>query len=241
MVEAVVALMALLSIWVAVTWLSRLQDIALHAQHASAYGAFALTRNPLAAPVQEIKERFFYGPAHQWSDRQGRPLFSSLRGEIGWRKERVAALGIHQQPGGGGAYASALRNDWHVEDTGVATSHVYVAPENSVLTSSNDPSVAGLRYFDSIYPTLHRHTAILTGDAHASGDLATQDRVALSPLAWSRNASDSIGAGARVDAIMRAVDAGWNRPRPVFEWLDPWATHVPERHLNDNNGGHRGN
>jgi hypothetical protein len=241
LIEGVVVLLALLSLWVAIPWLSRFQDIALQASHASRFAAFSMTRNRAAMPVQQIREHYFSGPAHQWADRRGQALLSLDKSEVSLKISAGAALAAQAQPGGSAQLAQLLRSDWRLEDSGIINAHVSVAlPAFQVLAtpaaSGSDSIKAGISQFDKGYPVVSRHTAILAGAGHASSDTDTQIRVSESGLGWSDSAQRSYALGRKIESRMAPVDQAWGRPAPVFDWLLPWAAEVPEFHIGNHPG-----
>ncbi|RTZ41130.1 hypothetical protein EKL30_15740 [Candidimonas sp. SYP-B2681] len=230
LVEGMVVMMVLLSLWTGTAWLGRLQDMGLQATHASAYSAFSSSRNPTAKIDHDVKRSYFSGPAHNWADRRGRRILSNELDEIVLQSMRHAALDNKAQPGGPGDDAQSLRRDWRLDDTGILVSQVNVS---ALATRPTLPKAAftGMADFDMPYPQLRRHTAILTGAGHASNDLAVQQTVSRSALGWGSSATTSYGHGRSIASVMVSVDAAWNRTEPVFDWLAPWAGYVPESRI----------
>jgi hypothetical protein len=235
LLEGLVVLLVLLSAWVAIAWIARWQDMALQATHASRFAAFSSTRHPDSMPIEPIRKHFFSGSAHQWTDRAGRELLSPERGEVSLIVNRYRELSSSAQPGGSERDAVQLRKEWAIEDAGIVSAVVRVAPQTLLGTApgKTDSLKIGLDQFDEHYPVLSRHTAILSGAGHASDDLDTQSRIASSVFAWSDSASRSYTLGRRVSSVMSKVDNGWGRPSPQFDWLSPWNGAVPDRHLDN--------
>lgn len=231
LVEGLVVLLALISLWLGISWLARFQDMALQASHASRYAAFALSRNPDETVESDVRQHYFSGPAHQWSDRRGKRLLSPGLDEVVLQPSRQTALANVAQPGGAVLYAQALRQDWRLEDAGVLAAQLSVAPRLSLVPQEQVLPADGLSYFDQQRLVLRRHTAILTDAGHAADDIATQQTVANSSLAWGNSANSSYARGKKIASAMTAVDAAWNRTEPVFDWLGPWSGRVPEAHL----------
>lgn len=231
LLEGMIALLVLLSLWVGITWLGRLQDMGLQAMHASRYAAFALGRDPLADIETELRQHYFSGSAHQWTDRRGKRLLGEELDEVSLSATRDSALAAKAQAGGVAAHAQSLRHGWRLEDSGILASQVSVAPVFKASSSVADSFAGGLAGLDTQQLVLRRHTAILTGAGHASDDLEVQKRVAASSVAWGNDANASYAHGAKVAGAMALVDAAWNRTEPVFDWLEPWAGKVPEFHI----------
>ncbi|TAL83196.1 MAG: pilus assembly protein [Candidimonas sp.] len=236
-VEALVVLLVLLSLWVGIAWLLRFQDIALQAQHASRYAAFSLGRHVGLRPVGDIRRRYFSGAAHQWVDRGGHHLLDPA--QVSLQMTRHQKLGVVAQAGGALPDAVVLRRGWQLEDAGIVRAQVLAAPhrpERHLLHKAGGLNT-GLSQFDSWYPALSRHTAILVGAGHSSGDQEVQRRVAESGLGWSDNAADSYRLGRQVQSAVQALDRPWNRGTPEFDWLSSWVGFVPARHLYTNQEG----
>ncbi|HEY9571840.1 MAG TPA: pilus assembly protein [Pusillimonas sp.] len=226
--EGIVVLGVLLFAWGAISWLGRYQDMALSTQHASRHAAFQQTRGDAAIVVERLHKHFFSGPAHRWLDRQGQLVLNGQNDEPGLSFRRLALDSI-AQPGGRNGAASTLRSDWGIQDQGVLHATVSLAEQALPPTSATQRS--GWLNFAIPYPALRRHTAILTGAGHASGDIHTQQMVAASGLAWGVSAGASYAAGEKIASIMNRVDSAWGRTEPEFDWLTPWAGRLPRHHL----------
>ena len=229
--EALVSVLALAVLWVGVAWLGRIQDLALQASHASRYSAFMATRDETDTPVVRVRASSFEGSANQWSDRRSEALQNSMYQDISVSFTRGAPMAAHDQLGGAGGTMTQLRRDWHGADNGVLSAQVSLVPRIDSGQGNDDSSLLKLYQFDDAYPPIRRHTSIMTGSAHSSNDASAAERIANSDLAWSGPARNSYRLGRRVDAAASRVDAGWDRPRPVFDWLHPWADRLPEYHL----------
>src|SRR5690606_38329884 len=120
-VEGLLVLIALTSLWVAAAWLGHLQDMALSAQHASRQAAFSLTRNPEEERVDRVRQQYFTGPAHQWSDRRGNPMLGASRDSVQLHVDRRSVLHQRAQPGGIDDSAGSLRRSWRLQGDGVVT------------------------------------------------------------------------------------------------------------------------
>lgn len=234
LLEGAVALLVLLVFFVGCAWLARFQDIALQASHASRFAAFSLSRDLGYSPLETLRESYFSGPTHQWRDRRGDSLLSSGRSEVELVIRRGARLAAQAQPGGDYAGVTRLRREWEIEDTGIISASVVVAPNIPAATKplgSNNQFGSLLRQFDTYYPRLVRHTAILSGAGHAPDDRGVQDRVAQSDAGWSGAAENSYALARQISSGMAGVDKAWRRSMPVLDWLGPWQGHVPEHHL----------
>ena len=235
LLEGVVVLTALLSLWIAIPWLSRLQHVALTAQHASAYAAFAVSRGVVGDLDDSVRRQYFSDTAHQWLDRGGNPILADLDDTVAVRLDQHQKLPLVGQPGGDHAVAETLRHDWDLKDAGVLTARVLLTPDNLGGTSAKAATSRLVPL--STLPSLQRHTAILIGAGHSSDDAAVQKTIEQSALAWNAPAKTSYRLGRRVSSAMTAVEAGWQRSEPVLDWLPAWAGYVPETHLVANEWG----
>jgi hypothetical protein len=223
MAEGVLALAALAAFWIAVSWLYRVQDIALSAQDASSFLAFAAAKGDMASSGRI--EPYFPSRDHQWNDLAGRSMLPERGAPIGVEAERLKVLRPDAQPGGAHQIAAALRKEWRLEDAGVLDVRLRVTP-GAAVPGSLAPAVQ----FDAPL-ALQRNTAILTFAGHASNDQHVQHVLAGSASAWGQGASASYGLSRRISAAMAPVDAGWGRAAPQPEWLLEWAGDVPPAHL----------
>lgn len=231
LVEGVLALAMLATLWAAIAWLGQMQDIGLTVRHASAYAAFAAARGHVLA--DEVHARFFSGSAHRWTNLQGKSLLDEPERRVTMQVSTSDMLLDQAQPGEAGLAAAALRAAWGMEG-GLLDAWVGAAPAAMPppviwpigAATSERPAQPGRQAL-----ILRRHTSILTGAGHAIGDDDAQVKLAASALAWGNNAKTSYTLGHKVQGVMDAVDAGWRRSVPHFDWLFPWSGHVPDRHL----------
>lgn len=228
--EALITLALLLLVLTAVSWLGRYQDIALQASHASRYAAFTTARADTHG-LQSIWHDYFGGRFHRWSDRQGQLLLQS-ESQLAVQIDRGGVLATQAQPGQSAGNAQELREQWSVADEGIVDARISVG----FLSGNNAPAsdaglfARGLRDFDAAYPTLTRHTSILSGAGHASGAAHAQQRVRESTLAWSDASDQSYRLSEQIQTVMNPVDAGWGRAEPDKDWLDAWSDLVPDHH-----------
>lgn len=228
--ETLVLLLVLIVFFTAIPWFGRIADIGLQQANASRYAAFQLTRHEMGIDEADLKHRFFLSKAHQWRDRAHNQIIRN--DDIYVHLDRSKKLPGHMQPGAEGVNPSTLRREWQIEDKGIASVHVNTRPQyTSVDDRTNEPMSPGLSFFDQHILNIQRHTAILTGTAHSSTDLNAHKRTAESSLAWREAAQASYESGRKVTEVAAPIDAAWNRPTPVFDWLSPWAGELPGHHL----------
>lgn len=231
-VEALVLFLVLLMIFMAIPWLGRISDIGLQQMNASRYAAFQLTRHEDGIDEKDLKHRFFLDKTHQWKDRADQDVINDEAIYI--TLDRDKKLSQHMQPGGEGVNQSTLRQEWDIEDHGIATLAIHTKPQyTQVDDRSDDPMSIGLSFLDQQVLNIQRHTSILTGIAHSATDFDAHQRTARSALAWQEAADNSYESAKKVTEIASQVDSGWNRPGPVLDWLTPWEGQLPKHHLND--------
>jgi hypothetical protein len=225
--EGLVAMSGLLALYGAISWLGRYQDMALQATHASRYAAFSLARNRGLRPVGSIRRHYFSGPAHQWARPDGLRIFDQAQTQLklSVSGERLAADAL---PGGMAKHAVALRQGLKLDGPGLY--HAFVSIRFA------DSGAPGHHRFVS-YPALVRNTAILVDAGHAGDDSGAQQRVAQSGPGWRDIAGRSQALGRRIASYMVPVDSAWERDAPDFDWLVPWAGHVPGFHLGRHGAG----
>lgn len=230
--EGLVVMLALLLFFVAIAWLGRLLSISLQASHASHYGAFQLSRDIPDINKAELDERFLLGPENNWHDRRANELLDSHA--IAVKVERAEKLDATMQPGANHEQATLLRKGWKIEDQGIARMSLAVTPLFTAARKQPEAGVAlglGLDFFDHFSLTIRRQTSILTGAGHAASDQEAHKHVSLSPEGWQNAAGLSYESGRKVQSYAQSVDAPWNRPQPVFDWLQPWQGQLPAHHL----------
>src|SRR5690606_8866933 len=116
LVESLVVLTVLGSLWAGIAWLGRLQDAGLQLAHASRRAAFAHAHQGLAPEaLAPGGDGYLDAPGHRWRTRQGRVF---LAGGAQLTLESLGAM-TGLQPGDPVAGAAALRREWHLGDAAV--------------------------------------------------------------------------------------------------------------------------
>ena len=229
-VESLVLLLVLIVFFSAIPWFGRISDIALQQMNASRYAAFQLTRHEEGIDEADLKHRFFLSKEHQWRDRAHNKIIQHDRIHV--QLDRSKKLAAAMQPGADEIHATRLRQEWQVEDKGVAAVHVTTRPHYTQVDDRSHVAMSpGLSFFDQQLLNIQRHTAILTGAAHSATDMNAHRRTAESNLAWGEASQASYESGRKVAEIAAPIDAAWKRPAPVFDWLSPWAGALPGHHL----------
>src|SRR3546814_5900238 len=174
-VESLVAMVVMLALYAAVSWLGRFQDMALQATHASRFAAFSLARNASLRPIAQIRRRYFSGPAHQWTASDGNPVLSDRQSEATLTVSPGQPLGPQALPGGTDSSAAALRHGLRLGGPGIRHAHVLLRFAGSD-SGSTTATAQGAAFPDAggAYPSLARQTAILTDAGHASNDAHAQ-------------------------------------------------------------------
>lgn len=231
MAEALVVLLALLSIWAGLAWLFRFQDIALQTSHASRFAAFSMTRGEAADPLPLLRQSHLSGSAHSWADRRGKSILSDARREVSLHRVPGQSIDDGAQPGGEGE-AGPLRHSWQIQDNGIVHAVVNVRAAGSSVDKHKGRAWGdGLRSFDLRYPTVQRHTSILVGTGHSASDDESQRRIDQSVPAWRSQATHTYGVASMVTTRALPLDEAWGRSGPTSDWLSPWIGIVPSRHL----------
>jgi hypothetical protein len=246
LVEAYVVLAVLASLWLAVAWLGRLQDLGLQLAHASRRVAFAHAHQGL--DVQALApgvDGYLQAEGHRWATRAGVWLLSSPGLPANGGPDVLG--GTPHAPAGA---AAAVR--WHVERTGLQPALQVGDPLAGAQTwrgqlglgdddiwravvsarTHGKPQPSGrLRDFDHLGLRPGRHTAILRGSGAAAGDTQVQATLGSSARAWHDLASVSQAAGQRAGQRLQGIDEAWGRASVSWDWLGPWTAWVPGDHL----------
>lgn len=220
--EALVVMGALASLWLAVAWLGRLQDVDLQLQHASRRVAFAFAHQGVSAEALAAEAALeLSAPGQRWQTRQGQDfLAEAAQGGL----QTTTAMPL-RAPGDAVPDAGALRAELQLGDAAVwrASAAVYTSGQGQASTRLQD--------FDQQALSWQRQTATMRGSGAAADDIAVQSVLADSTHAWGRWAQESIRQGRVLDLRLQGVDAAWGRARPDWDWLQPWAGDVPDHHL----------
>lgn len=230
--EGLVIMLVLLLFFVGMGWLGRLLDMGLQASHASHYGAFQLSREIPDINKAELASRFLLGPEKNWRDRRGNLLLSN--NAIAVTVDHSEKLSAFMQPGANHEQASLLRKDWEIEDPGLARLALSVTPMFAAARKQPEANAVlglGLDFFDHFSLSIKRHTSILTGAGHAASDRAAHTRSSVSQEGWQNAAGLSYASGRKIQSFAQSVDAPWDRPQPVLDWLQPWQGMLPIHHL----------
>lgn len=221
LVGALVALPAIVALFWAIPLLGRYQDLALQASHASRHAAFiGVTSNRVDDAVlrESVQSRYFHASNTRWRDHAGHALMSADDVAVNTQYKTLSAWA---QPGGSQPQATNLRKDWQLISDGIVVAEVDVSSRNAVDS----------QYWPSSTINFKRSTALLGAAGHAADDADTQSRIANADIAWASAANKSYAAGRSVTARVAAVDAGFKRPPPRFDWVSEWVGLVPANRL----------
>ena len=232
--EALVVCLALLMLWAGSTWLARLQNMALQAQHAAGFAAFAASRSWPTEAGESRTPHFFQGAAHNWRDLAGRRLLRDHAQVSAVLSDEHSLLPSAQA--GERAESRVLARQLEVFHNSIHTAQVRVqagvarpAPPD-VDSAGRLPHGSGVRAYFGTAPVIRRHVAIITGAGHAATDPLAAFRLGESALAWASAYRLSSDAARRVTTGVAATDAAWSRPAPETDWLQPWHADVPQDH-----------
>lgn len=232
--EALVVCLALLMLWAGSTWLARLQNVALQAQHAAGFAAFAASRSWPVEGGESRTPHFFQGAAHDWRDLAGRRLLRDTS-QVGTFFNDARILQPSTQAGEL-PESHALARQLRVFHDGIHTAQVRVQAGKArpapldVASSGRMPHGSGVRAYLGTAPVIRRHVAIVTGAGHAATDSLAAFRLGESALAWASAYRLSGDAASRVNTAVAATDAAWDRPDLQTDWLLPWHRDVPQDH-----------
>lgn len=227
LVESMVAFLGLIVLFLAIPWLGRLVDINLQAENASRYGAFSMSRRLDHLDEQAIKQKFFLSKEHHWKNRRQEDIVTAE--QIKLVHNRSAVLSDEAQAGQNTNFAKALRQEWSLQDRGIADIQIQVTPEYGDQPSSNGLWLDG-GFLERLVIPIKRHTAILSDAGHSDTDIHSHQRTASSSLAWKQVSHDSYALGRHIQKYASPVE-GFERAQPIFDWLVPWAGKLPERHI----------
>ncbi|MDY3330893.1 MAG: TadE family protein [Pelistega sp.] len=228
LVESLVIFLVLISLFVAIPWLGRLLDIRQQQDNASRYGAFQLTRQLDGIDEASIKDKFFLGDSHRWQDRQGKRMVTqdSVNLNIDTSRQLSDEAQAAQQIGS----ARSLREQWQIQDKGIADVLVDVVPSYAAKGSTWAALGVDSAFLERLVIPMQRHTAILTDAGHSASDKEAHQRTGQSALAWQDSAEASYELGRHIQHYAAPVE-GFNRAQPVFDWLMPWTGRLPKHHL----------
>jgi hypothetical protein len=240
LVEALLGLLVLGSLFVLIPLLGRIQDLALQSTFASRYAAFSLASYDVNDAVlhDEVTARFFGLGVQRW-------LSLGMGNMVDAAGENIDVLTVADGPGGLDARAQiggtdnqsgTLREELLFRDKGASTSHVSVRPRLATrpqngLGNPSGAQLMGLQEWAAMKLTVAGSLSLLTDAGQASGDDAVQASIAASDHAWRLAASRSVEAGKSANAALRPLDKPWDRPDVDFDWLRPWTALVPADRL----------
>ncbi len=230
MAESLVLFLVLISLFIAIPWLGRLLDIRQQQDNASRYAAFQLTRQLDGIDEQAIKDKFFFDKAHRWQDRQGKNIIQEENVQL--QIDRTQPLSEFAQAAQQVGHARTLREQWDLQDKGIASVWVKVLPTYSAKGSAVAGLNAEMDFLERWRIPMQRQTAILTDAGHSESDMATHQRTGQSTLAWRASAEDSYALGRHIQRYAAPVE-GFHRDSPVFDWLMPWTGRLPQHHLKE--------
>lgn len=224
LVESLVVVLALGALFMAIPWLGRFQDLVLQAGHASRFAAFSLTRDSGLRPLSGIRRHFFSGASHQWVTSRGERIIAG-DSQIQLAVSGLPNLDALAQPGGAEPDAVTQRRGLRIGEQGFLKARVEVSFPLAATLGAPDAATA------LSYPPVARQVAILVDAGHASDDTSVQQRVARSEPTWANRAETSYSLGRRIAGVSMALDKGWGREAPSFDWLEPWAGQLPAYRL----------
>lgn len=227
-IESLVLFLVFISLFIAIPWLGRLLDISYQQDNASRYGAFQLARQLEGIDEQALKSKFFLNEAHRWRDRKGEKIVTEENVQIYIHRDKK--LDDMAQAGQQVEHARTLREQWEIQDKGIATVAVNVTPQYSAQGSQWAALGMDTAFLERLVVPIHRHIAILSDAGHSESDQTTHQRSAQSSLAWQKVAEESYALGRHIQHYAEGVE-GFERANPVFDWIMPWSGKIPKHHL----------
>ena len=206
-IEVLLGAVVLITLWLAITWVGRLQYRGLAADQASRQAAFS------AAQGQSAHQSTLAGHTLTYARLASQPDFLAIGGE---------------EP-----HAAALRRDWHIEDKGLlrASANIVLGADKIMMPLPLDGD--GHKQSE---PTIWRHTLVVIGDGHAADDSHTQTLLEGSYVGWQVAYDKSIMAANQVNVRLLPLDQPWNRPSLQKNWLAAWSDLIPAHRLQSRKG-----
>lgn len=217
-IEALVLTLVLASLLIAIMWLGRLQDIALHLSHASRHNAFRFAyqkidlqaENNLADSVQN----------NIWLKRDGSNLINSADFILAETQKKPYISADKK-------FATAIKlfNQLELGDNAIWQSTA------SSDTGDLEQNFNSLAKFDRQKLQISRFTAIMRASPSISSDLQVQNKLANNPILWADQAQRSIPLGQSINQALQKIDSAWARSLPEWDWINGWVSSMPQRHL----------
>lgn len=220
-VEALISIMVLALLWFAVSWLGRIQDLALDTAITARYGAFYAARQNSNANRALPNNKFITLQQTQWQDQRGGSLVHDYYYAPAITYSRGTQLQSSAQLGANNLSATILREQWHAADTGILNAQVSLQPKLAVQGYG-------------FYPQIIKSVSIATGSAHSGSDAHTAQNLSASDYGWSDHADNSYRTGRTVSSAVSELDSSWGRALPLFDWLQSWASEVPDFAIHNN-------
>lgn len=209
LIELMVMVLAIFMLLWAMIWLQRWQQIRLQIQHHAALQAFRLSQSyELGAEALALMPSYLQGLYSPLAHQQ----LSSYQ-VLGAMPEQTGFMSTATQDGLFGA-----TQRWQVRSLAQAE------PAHTMPWAQ--------RLFEFL-PAMQvqSQSSIWVGAGHAHHDTHATQRLQQSNTLWAEAQGASRLAIQPLVPIFSVVDAGWSRPSPSTNWLQPWQESVPEIHL----------
>lgn len=206
--EALILLVLLAALFMAVTWLGKLQDIGLQLNHASRHNAFKI-----AYQKQDLSTDSYladYLSNSRWARQDGANL-------IGDFELAITPTEINPYKYANKKFVSSLAL---FDELKLVDKNLWQITASTNTAERNRPDLR-----------LSRFTTILRDVPSIKDDAQVQTNLANSNSAWRRNSDQSIRLGQELTSRLKGLDKAWNRSLPDWDWLKSWTGEVPRRHL----------
>jgi hypothetical protein len=216
--EALVVMAVFIVLVQALVWLWRAHAVAVSSQHASAHAAFLFTRAASNSVSASSDTALVGTEALSWLEKQ-----ASVVSHTGGLNAALGLDAIYSMPSSGSSSAAVqadrLASQWLANDRRVHRATVNVDIPGFAPLQAPQGSHVPLR--------LRRFTAILANAGHASSDASAQHRLGQSSDGWADAAQTSYALSRRIHDSVAAIDAAWDRPVLLSEWLSHWHAVAP--------------
>lgn len=218
-IESLILLLVLATIFLAIMWLGRLQDIGLQLNHASRHNAFKLAYQKMYLSADNSAVNYLQ--TNKWLSRNGSSLINNASFSINITNNNPY-LYTHKK------FINSLEliDELNLSDKLIWQSKA-IANTGNLSKGFNS-----LAKFDLQKLQINRFTSIMRAPNTISDDRQVQLNLANSPSAWANQANYSINLGKQVSSRLQGIDQAWARDLPKWDWLGSWLSKLPKRHLN---------
>lgn len=213
MIEALLLIIVLASLFIAVIWINKLQDIGLQLNHQSRNLVFKYAYQKTDIADNDYLQK------NIWLNRQTESLINNIT--------------INNKNNESGAYYLVGKNFGHIlplfDELKLGDSSILKTTVSASIGDLDKPS--RISNFDRNKLTISRYTSIMTDVKTIPNDSQIQENLRGSKTIWHSQANKSIALGHELEDKLQGIDQAWGRPLPNWDWLGRWASQLPARHL----------